>query len=371
MWPAGDENDAVAQYRLILPAQALAAQGADVVYNYRGPTLLWDQKWDSSDGKMPPPWVNIMGLAKVPDADVIVIQRPALRFWAQVIPHIQAAGIKVVVDVDDMFAHIDDQNVAKAAYATKGKQSEQQGNEWIDMACRQADLVTCTTHALAKRYGFGHAKVIPNYVPERYLVAFGYGPHLMGWSGSTATHPNDLQVTGGAVQDALRGSDWQFRVIGTGARVKDLLSLEDDPQTSGWVEFADYPLELARLSIGVVPLTDTIFNRAKSALKLMEMTACGAAVVASPTPDNERVNALGIGVLASTPQQWRKRLTSLIRNDEYRLDLAGRGKDVMRSLTYEGNCDRWWDAWSSIPSNVTRREAAIERLDRLAASVNN
>lgn len=341
------------------------AQGADVSYNYIGPSFLWEREWDSSDGKMPPPWAKVIGLARVPDADVVVMQRPALRWWSDLIPFLQAAGVKVVVDMDDMFAHIDEGNVAKAAYATTGREAEVHGNSFIDAACRQADLVICSTPALVKRYGYGHARVIPNYIPERYFLTFGYSPQTIGWSGSVGTHPKDLQVTGGAVQDALDTSGWSFRVVGTGAKVQSLLGLSEPPATSGWVPFGEYPLELARLSIGIVPLADTLFNRSKSALKLMEMTVCGAAVVASPTPDNQRLHEMGVGVLATTPQQWRKRLNSLVKNDEYRLDLAGRGREAMRSLTYELNCGRWWDAWASTLDNYTRRDAALDRLDRL------
>ena len=343
------------------------AQGADVSYNWKGPTLFWDKPWDSSDGKEPPPSVRIMGLAKPIEADVIVMQRPSRRWWSDLIPFVQASGVKVVVDVDDMFAHIDDGNVAKGGYATKGAKAEAQGADWIDLACRQADLVTCTTPALAKRYGHGHVKILPNFVPESYFLTFGVGPETIGWSGSVGTHPKDLQVTRGAVQSALDASGWTFRVVGTGVRVQELLELTEKPQACGWVDFSGYALELARLRIGIVPLADTLFNRSKSALKLMEMTACGAAVVASPTPDNERIAKMGIGVIATTPQQWRKRLNALVKNDEYRLDLAGQGREVMRGLTYEKNCDRWWDAWSSTLNGYTRRDAAMDRLDRMAA----
>ena len=362
VWPAGDVNDAVAQYRLLMPAIALAEQGADVSYNWRGPTILWDQRWDSSDGKMPPPWVRVMGLAKRPEADVIVIQRPALRFWADVIPFLQQAGIKVVVDVDDLVDNIDEGNVAKAAYEAR---NDYHGSNWVNDACRQADLVTCTTPALAKRYGHGHVRILPNLVPERYFLAFGYGPQTIGWSGSVGTHPKDLQATGGALQDVLSASGWTFRVVGTGKGVQPLLGLSDEPSTTGWVSFGEYMLEVARLNIGIVPLADTAFNRAKSCLKMMEMTVAGAAVVASPTPDNERLNRLGIGVLASTPQQWRKRLTTLVKNDEYRLDLIGRGQEAMRELTYEKRCGDWWDAWGSTLNGFSRRDAALAQLARI------
>lgn len=365
-WPAEGYNNAVAQYRILMPAQALMDQGADVAYNWRGPNLLWDQYWDASGGKRPPPHVKIMGLASLPEADIVVMQRPTERWWAEMIPFLQEAGIKVVVDMDDFFAQLDEGHVGKAAFKKRETGFNATHNsEWASQACLRADLVTCTTPALLKRYGFGHGVILPNYVPERYFDAFGYGPMTAGWSGSVGTHPKDLQVTGGAVQDALSATDWRFHVVGSGVRVQELLGLSEEPTTSGWVPFAEYMLEMARMEVGIVPLADTAFNRAKSGLKVMEMTTVGAATVSSPTFENQRLADLGIGLTATNPGQWRKKLKALMANDGYRIDLASRGREAMRQLTYERNCGRWWDAWSKVFVPGAKGKAAWTRLDRL------
>ena len=75
----------------------------------------------------------------------------------------------------------------------------------------------------------------------------------------------------------------------------------------------------------------------------------GVPAVASPTPDNQRLHALGIGELAETPHHWRKKVRALIRSQAYRDDLAGRSREaVAASQTYEReeNAMRWADAWT-------------------------
>jgi glycosyltransferase involved in cell wall biosynthesis len=370
IWPAGDENDGTSQYRLFCPAAPLMAAGEDIVVDYTGPTITWNHWWDTSDGKRPPASARVEGLAKVPEADVIVMQRPAERWWADVIPYLQRAGVRVVVDVDDRFDQIDQGNWAKYAYdPNHPERGEVHNHQWVNEACKQADLVTCTTPDLLKRYGHGHGLILPNLVPERYLKIEGERPETIGWSGSTRTHPKDLQVTGSAVQEALDAFGWGFHVIGSGENVQNYLGLTDAPSTTdGWVSFADYPAEMAKMAVGIVPLADTVFNRSKSALKMGEMAAVGVPVVASPTPDNERLAALGVGRLASTPQRWRKQLRALINNPEYRADLAGTGREVMATQTYEAHCEKWWDAWTLSAKRGARRDAAIERLDDLIAA---
>jgi glycosyltransferase involved in cell wall biosynthesis len=350
VWPAGDDNDATSQYRLLLPARILAAQGAEVVIDRIGPTVQWDQKWSGGE---PPPWVNVMGLARRPNADVVVVQRPSRRWWSDLIPHLQARGIKVVCDVDDRFDQIDDGNIAKAAYAT-GRDSLS-SHHWINEACMISDVVTCTTPALLKRYGFGHGVLLPNYVPESYLQVTGDRPETFGWAGSVATHPVDLQVTGGTVADVMRATGWGFHTVGTGEGVREALGLAEEPSTSrGWVPFDQYPAELAKMEVGVVPLAATAFNAAKSALKMGEMAAVGVPVVASPTWDNHRLHALGVGLEASNPQRWKKWLRALALNPDFRADVAGRGREVMAGLTYERHADEWWEAWTG-----TRRQTSL------------
>lgn len=342
IWPAGDVNDATSQYRLYLPGQALKEQGADVVVDTAGPTLAWDREWH---GPEPPPDARIMALAKKPDADTIIMQRPGRRWWADVIPFLQEAGCRVVVDVDDLFTKIHQKNIALGAYDPKLR--EHSNYQWIAEACRRADLVTCTTPALLSHYGFGHGMVIPNFVPRGYL---GLHAEKMretaGWTGSTATHPEDLQVTRGAIGRVIADRGWRFHVVGTGVGVKDALELKDEPSNTGeWVPFGEYPGRMAEISLGIVPLADSPFNKAKSALKMMEFASLGVPVVASATPDNQRMAAEGVGVTVGHPSHWRKTFSKLVSNPAYREDLAGRSRERMAEFTYENQCWRWGFAW--------------------------
>lgn len=312
----------------------------------QGPNILWSHRWKSPDGT-PPPHVRIVALATKPDADVIVIQRPGRRWWAEVIPYLQQVGIRVVVDVDDRFDQIHTQHIGNKAYDPR--YSDWNNHEWINLACMSADIVTTTTKSLLQRYGHGHGIVLPNLVPERYLsIARNPIPHTIGWSGQVGTHPTDLQETGGSIARALATDEqWGFYTVGTGDGVKDALGLAHETGTSGgWVPFSEYADCLSKAELGIVPLADTAFNAGKSSLKMSEFAALGIPVVGSPIPDNIRLNKLGVGFIASTPNQWFKRLKALMANEQFRLDCGERNREVMRSQTYEQHCERWLMAWT-------------------------
>ena len=306
------------------------------------------------------------------ETDVLVIQRPTLQFWVQGIPLLQAQGIRVVVDVDDLVDDVHRRNVAAPALRGEGPYGEREHARFVDEACKLADLVTVTTPALLERYGHGHGIVLPNLVPEAYLSVFGLKqPETVGWSGVLGVHPVDLQATGGGVGAAI-GAPWRFHVIGspfseleskvlaaakvapevtirdlgTDIGVRKALGLHCPLSATGYVPFAEYPMALAELEIGIVPLTDSAFNRSKSALKSAEMSSLGVPVVMSPTPDNLRLHKLGIGLVAESRGQWKRHVERLIASASMRYEMGEAAREIMAGQTYEGNCWRWHEAWT-------------------------
>jgi glycosyltransferase involved in cell wall biosynthesis len=339
---AADENGC-GYYRARWPAEALGVEikphGADL---FRG---------HFQNG----PRGKLVRVEMLFDADVIVVQRPLQKWLAEAIPLIQAQGIAVVVEIDDDFTCIDPAN--SAWRACQPQTSPDRNWHHLQDAARQADLVTVSTAALARRFApHGRVAVLPNCIPESYLTQ----PHArmlrgdhwtprrrvrVGWSGSVASHPGDLNVCGRGVANAVDKSNAAFHVIGTGAGVPAALDIRDGSQT-GWVELSDYPRELARLDVGIVPLKASAFNRAKSWLKGLEMAACGVPFVASTSPEYERLAKLGAGRLAAKPRDWEREAGRMARDAYFREEEKARAYETAKTLTIEGNAWRWHAAWS-------------------------
>lgn len=336
-------------YRCIWPAEALAAQGADVSVANHGSGIqgVFREQVDELTGEIES--VELTGLHEVPDFDVIVIQRPLHRARLALIDLLQAEGIRVVVEIDDDFGALHPGNASFTS--CHPKHSPDRNWRILAEACTRADLVTVTTPALARRYGrHGRVAVLPNHIPARYLDVQrepqDVGP-VVGWTGSIDTHPSDLQVTRGAVQRAIDGTTAVMAVVGTGKGVQDGLGLTTPPLACGWRPLEEYPEAMAQMDVGIVPLDDIAFNHGKSWLKGLEFAAVGVPFVASPTEDYVRLHAKGAGVLAAKPKHWQAQLRRLIDDPDERAELAHAGREVARTLTIEGNCDRWWDAWAS------------------------
>lgn len=331
-------------YRLIAACRHLIAQGHDVDYVVhddpaeRQMQALW---WEDAAGR-----ATVLDVL-APDADVVVFQRPLQAKIPAQIPKLQAKGVKVVVEVDDDFEHISSRNVSWGS--VQPHLSPGRNRVHLREACAHADLVTVSTPALAKVYApHGRFVVVPNCVPEAYLN-IRQEPHdglYVGWSGSTETHPDDLQVTGNGVARAISAARATMAVVGTGKGVKTALGLNEIPLASGWRTLSDYPEAVAQFDVGIVPLELTPFNEAKSALKMMEMAAVGVPSIVSPTSDNLRMHELGLGMVARNPREWEGMTKRLLRDDGLRAEMAARGREVMHEYTVEKNAWRWLEAWA-------------------------
>lgn len=331
-------------YRLIHACRTLIAQGADVDYvvhddpEERQIQALWNEQPDGT---------IVVRDVVAPDADVVVLQRPLQANVAQSIPILQAKGVRVVVEIDDDFEHISRRNVSWPNVQPTLNPTRNRAH--LMRACELADLVTVSTPALAKVYGrHGRVRVIPNCVPASYLL-IRQEPHddvYVGWSGSTETHPDDLQVTGGGVARAVAATGAKVAIVGTGVGVRKRLGLAETPLASGWRTLGDYPDAVAQFDVGIVPLDLTQFNEAKSWLKGLEFAAVGVPFVASSTQQYRALKAEGAGLLAETPRHWEGLVKRLVRDEGYREQIAAYGRAAAERWTIEGNVERWTDAWA-------------------------
>jgi hypothetical protein len=294
------------------------------------------------------------------DADVVVFQRPLRGELVRHIPVLQRHGVACVVEVDDDFHALPKGHPARKRLAPANSPH----SNWRHLAdaCRQADLVTVSTPALAARYGsHGRVRVLRNRVPATYLDIDGASNErpTIGWPGLVNSHTGDLEMLGPAIAFAMLDTGAAFRAIGSQLTLDTLgVSGEVVP----WAPLTDlgphgYPAAVAGLDVGIVPLVDSPFAAAKSALKGMEMAALGVPFVASPLPEYRRLYEQGAGMLASSRDEWRVKVGALAGSAEMRADYAGRGRAVMTDLTYERHCGEWADAWTEAAA-IRRGEKA-------------
>ena len=98
---------------------------------------------------------------------------------------------------------------------------------------------------------------------------------------------------------------------------------------------------LFTFDIGLVPLNDIPFNRAKSFIKGLEYTASGITFVAQALPEYERRGEDGLGYVAVTAEDWKRQVERLL-DYKTRKRAAGQNYSVMlKKHTIKQREDEW------------------------------
>jgi len=289
-------------------------------------------------------------------ADVVVLQLPKTKAMLQCIQLLQAQGVAVVVEMDDLLSAV--------PYGHSGHGGlVRTGMARLAVECAAAaDMVTTSTPALLEEYAkHGRGVVVPNAIPRRIAElppAYERTPDVVriGWTGNVLNHPYDLQEMGSGLQQALdrtRGRS-QFVVLGQKWDAKDRLRLPDEPLEVPWIPDVDsYSTAVGELfDIGLAPLRIDRFNTCKSWLKPLEYAARGVFSVRARTAEYER---LGLGMPAKAPKDWAKFISTGVTDADRRREVAAAAREeVFAGHLMEHTAERWAAAWQQALDNRAR-----------------
>jgi glycosyltransferase involved in cell wall biosynthesis len=326
-WAA--DKDGCGHYRLKVPFAALQARGHETAVA----------------GRMPADWRE--------KADIIVAQRTCMPAPSTLYQILVKEGRKMVFELDDDLFTIDPRHNPHAVIFR-----QHEVRKLLAENLRVASLVTVTTEALANQVGKYNPNVVilPNYLPRSTLdIAVpsrrhppGDGTVVIGWGGSP-THEQDWMQAAKAVRATLDAHpDARMRFLGIAYALGLPRSAVD---YLSWTRDIDqHYRRVARFDIGLAPLTNTTFNKAKSWLKVAEYMFLGVPAVASPLPEYKALIDHGTnGFLAKSPADWEKILRELVNNAELRqiVGLKAREK-AAAELTIEANITKWEQAYASL-----------------------
>jgi hypothetical protein len=342
-------------YRVDEPARAVREGGADVEVEVRHGLETTMSR--TPDGQQVITGVDARG------ADVVVLQLPKTLAMLHMVRVLQAQGVAVVVEIDDLLSGVPYGHMGHSGLVRDGRAR-------LALECaREADLVTTSTPLLLEEYArHGRGAVVPNAVPRRLAElppAYERDPDVVvvGWTGNVQGHPYDLQEMGSGLRQALdrtQGAS-RFVILGQKFDARQRLGLADEPDEVPWVHDAnEYIVRMGEVfDVGLAPLRLDRFNQCKSWLKPLEYSARGVLCVRARSADYER---LGLGLPAKAPKDWAKWITVAVQDADRRRELAAAARDtVLAGHLTEHTAQRWIDAWGTALDNAARRRGAPVR----------
>lgn len=193
---------------------------------------------------------------------------------------------------------------------------------WATKQMMSADGVICSTQYLADQYRRYNSNitVIPNCIDFDHWDKLKSEPHdgiTIGWIGGS-THTGDLKIVKNILYKILD----KYPNVTVKIVIPGPLDWPAHPRMHilhEWQTIDAYPKRFKEhgFDIGIAPLRDNSFNRAKSNLRYLEYSACGIPTVASRVEPFKRNFK---GFLCDDESDWKYNLESLIDNEALRLD---------------------------------------------------
>jgi glycosyltransferase involved in cell wall biosynthesis len=253
--------------------------------------------------------------------DLVVIHCEAFPYFPSIFENfLFKRGIKYVYDYDDAIFHQYDQHAnALVKFFFKNK---------IKDVISKAELVVAGSPYLAEyaRKFNPRVEILPTVVDlNKYRVRQMHNvsdqQFTIGWIGSPSTAPYVKLIEPALIQACRE----KVRLVMVGAGKSDLSGFPYEIKM--WSEETEIT-DIHSFDVGIMPLSDTPWDRGKCGFKLIQYMACGLPVIASPVGVNKDIVEHGVnGFLAETTEEWIRALRTLRENPEMRRAMGKAGRE--------------------------------------------
>jgi glycosyltransferase involved in cell wall biosynthesis len=252
--------------------------------------------------------------------DVVVLKLFMHKDASKYIELAKSYGQTVIVDTDDHFEKLPEDNLA--FITTDPKRSPDNNREHLIKTYSVADGIIASTKFLEQRmlkYNDTVYRVGNSLDPKTFLYRIDLSGNkpTVGWVGMMMWRVEDLKSVSAPIKTFVERNNLKFHHSGIMLDrphwIAEALNI-DESRVTGFSGARPqyYGNIFTPIDIGIVPLTTNQFNEAKSSLKGMEYALSGVPFVASDTQEYRDLADAGAGRVAKTNKDWNKHLNKLL-----------------------------------------------------------
>lgn len=290
-------------------------------------------------------------------SNVMVFQRISQPELVTKIAAARNMGIRVVYDLDDDFFSTPPEFTGPWKYY-----SQPAVQASIRQAMNTADFVTCSTEALARQLP---GVAAPRVVIENVIDTTVWEPArasrkptdtvTIGWMAS-GSHMIDAPLVLPALRAIMeRHTNVRLHLIGwVGWQQlgEDFRPFADRIKSEPWIPIWDLPAAMADIDIGLAPLVDNPYNRAKSNIKWLQYGALAVPCVASRLDPYAALTDGVDGILVGyDPGGWQNTLEDLVCDHARRKAV---GEAAYRTVRERYDVRAKIGAWRGVFESVLR-----------------
>ena len=255
---------------------------------------------------------------------------------------VRGTGGKVIYDVDDLL--FDEDSLARSSYFKQNlklaNRIQKTGHNRRDLMKLVDGFTVSNATLLQSVKSFGRpAAVFDNTLTRRVLDKYVDAPERIN-RGKTnliyiAESPDclaDFQECADALLDLLANrANAVLHIVGAGD-LDDFFASAGEGQVVQYGVMPDEALHtlLQTMDINIAPLSDSPFNDAKSALKIVTAALHAVPTIASPRATyRDAIQDRKTGYLAGTSEEWRSALYEAVDNMDQRISVADAAKQII------------------------------------------
>jgi glycosyltransferase involved in cell wall biosynthesis len=325
-------------YRCALPARALGADWVGVRGEPSAPAFV------TGEAARP-----LRGVADFASYDVVVLQQPRGTGWLAQIRALQAAGVRVLFEIDD-YAH----GVRKAKAHAQAATFDKKLLAALELTMRACDGIVCSTDYIAARYRTFNRNV---WVCQNGLDLGRYDltrrerdTVTIGWAGGTAHRPALLPWLREMLVVMERHPQTRFMSVGVPGYAAPFAERFGAERAIGlpWAPIEAYPAAMASFDIALAPASNSAFFRGKSDLRWLEASALGIPLVADPVLYPAIEDGV-TGLHAGSPALAREAIEALVGDRDLRARIGGAAREYVREhRTSAAVAPQWLAAFEQV-----------------------
>jgi hypothetical protein len=245
---------------------------------------------------------------------IVFIEYELLPYFPPILEYfLFKTNVKVVIDYDDaVFHNYDLHSNSIIRYLFKNK---------IPKIAKFANIIITGSPYLTKYFSNYNINIveIPTSISYHYYNNNRQQIHedkvVIGWLGSNTTTWNLLEIKDVIDKIVNENSNVIFRFCGFNNKYSSFFKSKN-------IEFTEWSslneiVFLNSISIGIMPLGETLFNKGKCGFKLIQYMAMGKPTISSPLEANIKINRNNGNLFASTKSDWYLSLKYMISNMDH------------------------------------------------------
>jgi glycosyltransferase involved in cell wall biosynthesis len=275
---------------------------------------------------------RILFLVTVKPGSILFIEKELFPYFTDLLILVKLKKLKYILDYDDAIFHsYDFENKGFLRYLFKNK---------IPNLLKGASHIITGSPYLTS-YCLRYTSKVTEIPTSIYFTDYSNRTKAnqseiftIGWIGSLSTSSHLYKIKDALIEFS-KNKDCEIHLIGFD---KALLSNFNSKFKAVEWSSATEVENISKFNVGIMPLSETLFEKGKCGFKLIQYMACGIPTISTPLEANVKINRDNNNLFATSHSQWVDALNQVYQKQQYYKEIGALNtKIISKYYSIEAN----------------------------------